>query len=106
MVFGIVAIGVGLGAVYPNFRYQNIAQVSTGFGGVLYMIISSLFIAVVIVLEAWPVYILFMSDLHGNAVSMFQWFIIALSFFLILVISVAAIFMPMKTGLRALRKYE
>jgi len=106
MVFGIVAIGVGLGAVYPDFRYQNIAQVSTGFGGVLYMIISSLFIAVVIVLEAWPVYVLFMSDLHGNAVPMFQWFIIVLSFFLILVASILAIFMPMKIGLRALQKYE
>ncbi|MBW2142882.1 MAG: hypothetical protein JRG75_00600 [Deltaproteobacteria bacterium] len=106
MVFGIVAIGVGLGAVYPNFRYQNIAQVSTGFGGVLYMIISSLFIAVVIVLEAWPVYVLFMADLHGSAVPMFQWFIIVLSFFIVLVTSIAAIFVPMKVGLRALKEYE
>jgi len=46
-VFGIVSLAVGLGALYPNFKFQNIAQVSTGFGGLMYMIISVLFIAVI-----------------------------------------------------------
>jgi len=106
MMFGIVALGVGLGALYPNFRYQNIAQVSTSFGGVLYMIVSSLFIAIVIVLEAWPVYILFMSDLSGNAVTVLQWFFIVVSFLTVFVINAVAIFIPMKIGLKALQKYE
>ena len=106
MVFGIVSLGIGLGALYPNFKYQNIAQVSTSFGGVLYMIVSSLFIATIIVLEAWPVYILFMSDLRGNAVTMFQWFFIVVSFLTVFVINAVAIFIPMKIGLKALQKYE
>jgi ABC-2 type transport system permease protein len=106
LVFGIVSFGVGLGALYPNFRYQNIAQVSTGFGGVLYMIISSLFIALVIVLEAWPVYVLFMSDFHGTTVPLFQWVIICLSFSVILLAGIGAIFVPMKIGIEALQKYE
>jgi len=106
MVFGVVAIGVGLGAMYPKFIYQNIAQVSTGFGGVLYMIISSLFIAAVIVLEAWPVYVLFMSDFNGTQVPMAQCFIIVISFFLVFVINILAIFIPMKAGLKALQRFE
>jgi ABC-2 type transport system permease protein len=106
MVFGIVSLGIGLGALYPNFKYQNIAQVSTSFGGVLYMIVSSLFIATIIVLEAWPVYILFMSDLRGNAVTMFQWFFIVVSFLAVFIINAVAIFIPMKIGLKALQKYE
>jgi ABC-2 type transport system permease protein len=106
MVFGIVAMGIGFGAMYCNFRYQNIAQVSTGFGGVLFMITSSLFIAIIIVLEAGPVYILFMSDLSGNRITASQWVFIGVSFVAVFVVSMLAIFKPMKMGLKALEEYE
>ena len=106
MVFGIVALGIGFGALYPNFKYENIAQVATGFGGVLYMIISSVFIGLVIVLEAGPVYILFMANLRGNTISLFQWLFIIVSFSAVLVIIITAIFKPMKMGLKALREFE
>jgi ABC-2 type transport system permease protein len=106
MVFGIVAMGIGLGALYPNFRYENIAQVSTGFGGVMYMMISSLFIASVIVLEAWPVYVLFTADIAGQSVLMYQWFFIVLSFIIALVLVLFAVFIPIKKGLKALQDHE
>lgn len=106
MVFGIVALGIGFGAVYPNFKHQNIAQVSTGSGGVLYMMASSLFIAIVIVLEAGPVYILFISSVRGDAVSTYQWPFIIISFLGVLVINALAVFKPMKVGLKALSEHE
>jgi ABC-2 type transport system permease protein len=106
MVFGIVAMGIGLGALYPNFRYENIAQVSTGFGGVMYMMISSLFIASVIVLEAWPVYVLFTADIAGQSVLIYQWFFIVLSFIIALVLVLFAVFIPIKKGLKALQDHE
>ena len=106
MVFGIVALGMGLGALYPNFRYQNISQVSTGFGGVLYMIISSMFIGVVILLEAGPVYLIYMSQEHGGAISGFEWLFIITCFLVVALIGLLAIFRPMKMGLEALQRYE
>jgi ABC-2 type transport system permease protein len=106
MVFGIVALGIGFGALYPDFRAQNIAQVSTGFGGVLYMIVSSLFIAVVIVLEAGPVYILFMADVRGASIALYRWIFIIVSFALVLGVNVAALFRPMGMGVKALQDYE
>jgi ABC-2 type transport system permease protein len=106
MVFGIVALGIGFGALYPNFTHQNIAQVSTGFGGVMYMIVSSIFIGMIVILEAGPVYILFMSDIQGNAITAPQWFFIIISFLAVVVLSIVAVFKPMKMGLRALEKYE
>jgi ABC-2 type transport system permease protein len=106
MVFGIVALGIGLGARYPNFKHQNIAQVATGFGGMLYMILSSLFIAVVVVLEAGPVYLLFMSRLKDRPISSAQWLFIWGAFLVVAAIQVVVIWRPMKTGLRALRAYE
>ncbi len=34
---GLTAMGVGMGAVYPRFRFENPAQVPMSFGGVLFM---------------------------------------------------------------------
>jgi ABC-2 type transport system permease protein len=106
LVFGIVALGIGFGALYPNFRYENIAQVATGYGALMYMIFSSLFIAVVIILEAGPVYVIFMTGMRGVAITPSQWLFIGPSFLAVLVINVLAVFSPMKMGLKALVQYE
>jgi ABC-2 type transport system permease protein len=105
-IFGIVALAVGLGAVYPNLKCQNIAQVSTGFGGLMYMIYSAIFIALIIALEAEPVYIIFMADLRGRAISPLQWVFIVSSFAVVLILIALVIYRPMKMGLEALHQYE
>jgi len=105
-VFAIVAMGIGFGAIYPNFKYENIAQVPTGFGGLMYMIFSAIFIAVIIILEAGPVYILFMADLRGTRIMWFQWFLIIVSFIMVLFIIAFTIYKSMNIGLRALNRYE
>ena len=105
-VFAIVAMGIGFGAIYPNFKHENIAQVPTGFGGLMYMIFSAIFIAVIIILEAGPVYILFMADLRGISIMWFQWFLIIVSFIMVLFIIAFTIYKSMNMGLRALKRYE
>jgi ABC-2 type transport system permease protein len=106
LVFGIVALGVGLGAVYPNFQHENIAQVATGFGGLVYMIISSVFIALVIVLEAGPVYTILSAHFKGEAISSLQWIWIVCSFALVVIANIVAVQKPMAAGLKAIRCYE
>jgi len=106
MVFGIVALGIGLGAMYPRFRHENIGRVATGFGGFLYMVVSSLFVGLVIVLEAGPVYILFMAGVREGVISFLEWLFIILSFSAALLVNGAAVFWPMKAGLKALEEYE
>lgn len=105
-VFGIVALAMGFGAMYPKFKYENISQVSTGYGGLMYMIFCALFMAVIIILEAGPVYILFMADLKGKSVTALQWLFIIPSFAAVLIIQWLAIFKPMKMGIKALERYE
>jgi len=106
MVFGIVALAIGFGAMYPRFRHENISQVATGFGGFLYMVISAAFIALVIVLEAGPVYILFMADIRGSSISIGEWLLIVGSFGTVLFVNAISVSRPMKMGLKALRAYE
>jgi len=106
LVFGIVALGVGLGAVYPNFGHENIAQVATGFGGLVYMIISSVFIALVIMLEAGPVYTILSAHFRGETITHFQWVWIVCSFILVIFLNVFAVQRPMAAGLKAIHGYE
>jgi ABC-2 type transport system permease protein len=106
MVFGITAMGVGLGAAYPNFRLENMAQVATGFGGMLFMFLCVGFIGSVIVLEAGPVYTIFMARLRGEAIPMIHWTWITFSFILVAVINAAAVFWPMRLGSESLSRLE
>ncbi len=105
-IFGIVALGIGLGALYPNFKFENIAQVATGFGGVMYMIVSAIFIASIIVLEAGPVYVIFMANVKGLSLTGLQWLFIIPSFAAVLIIAMLTVYKPMKMGLKALSQYE
>ncbi len=41
MVPGVVALGVGLGAAYPDFQSENPAQSVTSFGGLLFMLLAA-----------------------------------------------------------------
>jgi ABC-2 type transport system permease protein len=105
-VLGIVSLAVGFGALYPSFNYQNIAQVSTGFGGLMYMIFSALFMAAVLVLEAGPAYLIVVSGLRGDPISGLKWIFIASSFLVVLAINGVAIYKPIQMGVKALEAYE
>ncbi len=102
MVFGITAMGVGLGAAYPNFRLENMAQVATGFGGMLFMFLCMGFVGSVIVLEAGSVYTIFMARLRGEVIPLVRWMWITLSFALVAAINVLAVFWPMRLGVERL----
>lgn len=106
MVFGITAMGVGLGAAYPDFRLENMAQVATGFGGMLFMFLCMGFIGSIIVLEAGPVYAIFMARLRGEAIPLVHWMWITLSFALVAAINVLAVFWPMRLGAESLSHLE
>jgi ABC-2 type transport system permease protein len=79
--FGLVGLAVGLGASYPQYGSENLGQMSTGFGGFLYMILSLGLIGLTIVLEAGPVYRLLMAEMRGTSLSAANaaWMIAALA---------------------------
>jgi ABC-2 type transport system permease protein len=105
MVPGVVAMGVGFGAAYPDFRSENPAQSVTSFGGLMFMLLAAGFIAGVIVLEAGPVYAVFMAGLRGRSLTGLQWTWLVVSFALVLLMCVLALILPMRFGERRLRTY-
>ena len=104
LVPAVVALAVGLGARYADFKSENPALSVTGFGGLLFMLLSFGLIALVIILEAGPVYKIFMSRLHGAVFSGIQILWFTLSFAFALFLCVFAIFYPMKLGEKYLLK--
>ncbi|MCG6892057.1 MAG: hypothetical protein LJE65_00485 [Desulfobacteraceae bacterium] len=99
---GVIAMGIGMGAAYPDFTAENPTQAVTSFGGLLFMIFSAAYIGAVIVLEAGPVYTLFMSDLKGFRIPAWQWIWIYGSFSVAGLLAALAIWLPMRMGIQRL----
>jgi len=58
----------------------------------------------VIVLEAGPVYAVFMAGIRGRALDMLQWAWLIGSFCLVIILCVLAVAVPMKMGEKRLRR--
>ena len=104
LVPGIVAMGIGLGAAYPDFKAENPTQTVTSFGGLVFMIACAGYIGLIVLIEAGPVYHLFMADFRGKTLSAAVWLWIIGSFATAFVFSLLAIALPMRFGENRLSK--
>jgi len=98
LVPGIVSLGIGLGSAYPDFKAENPTQTVTSFGGLIFMLVCAGYIGVIILLEAGPVYRLFMAGLRETTLSPVTWLWIIGSFSLAFALSLLAIALPMRFG--------
>ena len=106
VVPGIVAMGIGFGAGYPDFKAENPTQTVTSFGGLIFMIVCAGYIGAVILIEAGPVYHIFMAHIHGRTLSAGTWLWISGSFCVAFILSVLAIILPMRFGENRLAKLQ
>jgi len=106
VTMGLTGMGVGMGAIYPRFEVENVAQIPSSFGGLLYMILAVGFIGVILLLEAVPVYLVFSARFYGSALSSGSMAAIAFSFLLLVMLFALALWVPMQRGLLALKAFE
>jgi ABC-2 type transport system permease protein len=66
MTFALTALALGLGALFPNYETENVAEIPTSFGGLLFMMAAVLYLGVVVLLEAWPVWLLLRGGMRGD----------------------------------------
>ena len=106
MTFGITSLGIGLGTYFPRFKVENVSQIATGFGGMIYMIAAVSFVGLVVILEARPVYLFFMSKLRSVPLTGGELTEILVLLSLALGLNVLAFILPMKYGLKKLTSLE
>ncbi len=104
MTFGITAIGVGLGALYPNFNYENAAEIPTSFGGAVSMIVSIGFIGVAVMIEAWPIYELSMLAFRRGKVAVPELWTIAPPLLIVLALTIVTVVVVLRLGVKNLEQ--
>jgi ABC-2 type transport system permease protein len=114
LCMGLSGIAVGLGAKMPDLRESSPAKISSGFGGTLSLVMSSLFIMLVVVTAALPTHLFLATHAFGaTAVAPGGWLAwagstpgIMTSLSAVVVLGLVATFVPLALGLRAFRQLE
>lgn len=100
IVIGLVSLGIGIGTLYPNFKYENVAQIPMGYGGFIFMVLSLLYVGVSVLISAVPIYTFFKLTLNMRVHS-YQIFISAILIILLMFIHLGVIYHFFKMGERA-----
>ena len=104
LTLAIGAMALGFGALYPQFETENAAQIPTSFGGLVFMMTTIALLALVIVIEAIPVYGYLQATFSGQPVEINAVMIGA--FALVLLICALATVIPLWVGLRRMEAFE
>jgi hypothetical protein len=54
--FALTGLAIGIGALIPNFKSDNPSQIAVGPGGVLYMLLSFIYLALMFGIQVRPVW--------------------------------------------------
>jgi ABC-2 type transport system permease protein len=104
LTLAISAMALGFGALYPQFETENAAQIPTSFGGLVFMMTTVALLALVIVVEAVPVYGYLQATYQGRPVRIDGTMIAAFAG-VVLICGVATV-VPLKVGLKKMEGFE
>lgn len=104
MTFALTAMALGLGALFPNLDTENVAEIPTSFGGLLFMMSAVIYLGIVVLLEAWPVYRFLVARMAGGEGA--GWPVLLLGLGGAAAVTVAAVAIPLRAGVRRIRTVE
>jgi ABC-2 type transport system permease protein len=104
--FALAALAVGFGTLFPRLDADNAARISTGFGGLLFMKTALIDVAVLISLEAWPVYAILQARLRGIPLGTTRWVGLVGGIAGAVILSTAAIVVPLRMAARRIESLE
>jgi len=101
----LTALALGFGALFPNYETENVAEIPTSFGGLLFMMAAVSYLAGVVVLEAWPVYLYLASRFQQDAAEV-STLPLVLGVSGALALTALATFLPLRAGVRKVRSLD
>ena len=100
----ISVMGIGLGALFPDFNVENIHQLESSYGGFIYMACAMGYLGLLVAIEAWPVQMHFAQ--HFGRAHPWDWRGLALCAVTFTMLNAVALTVPWKLGLRNLERHE
>ena len=105
ITFAMTALALGFGALYPNYDTDNMAEIPTSFGGLVFMMAAISYLGGVVILLAWPVYrFLLVQFQTPDAPAAVLPLVLGASGALAL--TAACIVLPLRAGVARVRKLE
>jgi ABC-2 type transport system permease protein len=102
---GLSGLSVGLGACMPNFKETDPSKIAVGFGGTLNLVAGLLFLLVSMAAMAgpWHLFMFRGPDVRSHPL---MWPTVLLGLAVGVVIGAAVVVVPLRAGVRALRRME
>jgi len=104
--FALAALALAFGTLFPQFETENMAQIPTSIGGLLFMMSAVSLVGLVLVLESWPVLTIFRQRLYGVGLSMETLMLAVAGGMMALLICLLATVLPLRIALRRLENLE
>lgn len=101
VVVSLSGLGVGLGAIMPNFDASSPARIATSAGGLMHMLIGLAAVLGITLLLAAPCYLLRATG-QGENFGIWAWVGVGVSATAAVLLSFAAVVIPLRLGERAL----
>jgi ABC-2 type transport system permease protein len=106
MTFAIASLALGFGAMFPRFETENSAEISTGFGGLLFMMSAVAYLGLVVMLQAWPVYSVLEARYRGWTITGGHLTGLVIGLGLALAISIAVIIIPLRIAVQRVEELD
>lgn len=106
ITFALAALALAFGTIFPQFETENMAQIPTSIGGLLFMMSAISLVGAVLVLESWPVLTILRQRLYGVGVSAETVMLAVASGAAALLICVVATVVPLKVALGRMESFE
>jgi len=106
LCLSLAGLSVGIGALYPNFKAENVARIAAGPGGILFMIVAQIFVGVVLLIEAGPVFLVVRAEYQRRSLETWEWSVIVGGIALALLANLLGALIPMRRGAAALKTLD
>jgi ABC-2 type transport system permease protein len=106
MTFALVGLAAGMGAIYPRFRAENLAQVAGSYGGIAFMVAAVAFIVVEIALVGWATSMYLYYDQRGVAMPLARQGLSGALLASAAALAVTTFWVAMQRGIHALETLE
>lgn len=100
---GLTGLGVGLGALYPVFEHENIAEIAMSTGAIYYMLLSLGYVGVVVMFGVRPIWVHFSQKFLSRDVGGWE---VAACYAVVVLLTAVAVALPIRMGARSLIRGE